>query len=97
MMEAVVVEVVASMVIVGEFELWFDVVGSFMNALRWCMSCCNVGVRVQRRSEVVCRWRMARGLNGILAAYANELSWCYGLHKGKVVCEVIYNKQLVHF
>ena len=32
-MEAVVVEIVASMVIVSEFGLWFDVVGNFEKAL----------------------------------------------------------------
>ena len=53
-MEVVVVEIVASMVIVCKFELWFHVVGSFTKVLRLCTRCCNVGIRVRRRSEVMC-------------------------------------------
>ena len=53
-MEAVVVEIVVSMVIVDEFELWFDFVGNFGKALWWLQECCSVGVRVWQRSEVLC-------------------------------------------
>ena len=43
-MEGVVVEIVASLVIVGEFERWFDVVGNFWKELWWFQECCRVWV-----------------------------------------------------
>ena len=53
-MEAVLVEIVESMVIVGKFALWFDLVGNFGKVLWWLQECCSVGVQVQRRCKVMC-------------------------------------------
>ena len=51
-----VIDNVASMVmIVGELGLWSDVMGNFGKVLWWLQKCCSVGVRVGRRSEVMCR------------------------------------------
>ena len=44
-MEVVMVEMVASMVIVGEFVLWCDV-GNFGKELWWLQECCSIGVQV---------------------------------------------------